>query len=70
MFLKTKLHLLNSPLAIKDNKEVEYNHFGILVFHQWQRLVLYQIYDNKYPSIIDIYFYETFSTFNPRALAL
>ncbi len=28
------------------------------------------IYDNKYTSIIDIYFYETFSTFNPWALAL
>ncbi len=28
------------------------------------------LYDNEYTLIIDIYFYETFSTFNPRALAL
>jgi hypothetical protein len=28
------------------------------------------VYDNEYTSIIDIYFCETFSTFNPRALVL
>jgi hypothetical protein len=28
------------------------------------------LYNNEYTSIIDIYFYETFSTFHPRALAL
>ncbi len=27
-------------------------------------------YDNEYTSIIDIYFYETFSTLNPQVLAL
>ncbi len=28
------------------------------------------IYDNEYTLIINIYFYETFNTFNPRALVL
>jgi hypothetical protein len=33
-------------------------------------LKLHLLYDNEYALIIDIYFYETFSTFNLRAFAL